>query len=133
MPIRRKLTGQPLLVASAGALLISCSGKGKTDPIDNVGNLMPAPRIIELCVDTSPPQSQVTIDGQRLEGRCLPFEGEASGKLHIEVSAEGYATKVLDIVLSADPQPLFVALEPIATEPIAPPEILPVGNLMSPQ
>lgn len=83
---RRPLRGAPLLVASAGAAMaVGCDGitTGTTS-----GNLV-APPPVELCVEVSPEEATVTLDG-------VAFDTEAGcqetweGTHELAAEAEGY-------------------------------------------
>lgn len=83
---RRALRGAPLLVASAGAVLaVGCDGGsiGTTS-----GNLV-APPEVELCVNATPEEAAVQIDGQDLnvETGC---NSVWEGSHEITATAEGY-------------------------------------------
>jgi hypothetical protein len=129
---RRPLTGQPVLVASGWALITACGSKSPNLP-EPVGNLM-APVQQALCLETNPAHSVVLVNAEALDGRCLPIDDADIGKtVQISVSAEGYESQVLDVVLSPQPVPLPVTLVPIDLELVPPePEIEPRGNLMPP-
>lgn len=92
---RRTLRGAPLLVASAGAAMaVGCDGitTGTTS-----GNLV-APPPVELCVEVSPEEATVTLDGQAFdtEAGCQEvWEGSHT----LAADAEGYApyTETFDL------------------------------------
>jgi hypothetical protein len=134
VPRRRAITGQPLLVVSAGALLAACGGRHKP-----VGNLMmpepepveqPAGLSVELCVDTSPAGAEVRVDGDLASDRCTTVEGAQGDIVRIEVSAEGFQTESVELRLAPGLAPVAVTLEPAPAE--IPEVIPPVGNLMLP-
>ncbi|MFT4974250.1 MAG: hypothetical protein ACI8S6_000132 [Myxococcota bacterium] len=80
---RRALTGTPLLVASAGAMLTIASCSGATS-----GNLV-APARVELCVTVDPDEAVVTVEGIELpaDDRCTDiYEGPNT----ITATAEGF-------------------------------------------
>lgn len=122
MARRRLLTGQPLLLASAGAAVVI--GCHKQVPEQPVGNLMMSPSI-ELCIDTVPAGASVTVDGRPLSGRCTPVEGDYA---HVEVSADGFETAERDVHIEFGSPPVLIELVP----GVGGPELEPVGNLMSP-
>ena len=83
---RRKTTGKPLMLATAGLAVTACVGKEVTS-----GNLMP-PQTIELCIEVEPENATVTVDGgptpgTLADGECRDFY---DGRVEIEATAEGY-------------------------------------------
>ncbi len=129
MAKRRPLHGQPLLVASVGAAMamtLGCSG-GKTPEVEVVGNLVAPPMVEgEVCIDVTPPEAAVTLDGQATTERCTTLE--SYGGVTVEASAPGYTTHT-EVVQLSEKVELEVALQP----EVAPPPPMPVGNLMPPQ
>ncbi|MFT5679480.1 MAG: hypothetical protein ACI8RZ_000384 [Myxococcota bacterium] len=88
---RRTLTGVPLLVASAGAMMtiIGC-GKGTSEPFSVTSGNLVAPASVELCVTVDPDTAEVSINGQVMaaDDRCTStYEGSST----ITAEAEGYA------------------------------------------
>jgi hypothetical protein len=82
MATRRRRSGKPLLVASAG--LVVSIGCGNHHP---PGNLM-APPQVQVCVDADPPEAQVMIDGVAVgSDGCRP---EYAGQVEITATAPGY-------------------------------------------
>lgn len=125
MARRRRVTGRPLLVASAGAAMsVGCGGLSREVP--PVGNLVipPEPVVGEVCVEVTPADATVSLNGEVVSARCgyVPAEG----KLTVEVSAPGYLTETIEFVPGdpIDPDPVKVDLTP------APPP--PIGNLVPP-
>jgi hypothetical protein len=85
---RRRVSGRPLLVASAGAALtlVACGEKEETGSFTS-GNLV-APPEVELCVTVEPAEAVVTVDGAPLaKGGCQSVY-EGTHALHAE--ATGY-------------------------------------------
>jgi flagellar basal body rod protein FlgC len=81
---RRKTTGKPLLIATAGVGLTvtSCIGKEVVS-----GNLMPPP-MVELCIDVTPDEAAVTVDGVVVaDEQCTQVY---EGMVQVDANAEGY-------------------------------------------
>lgn len=134
MARRRKLSGRPLLVATAAtAMLVGCGGSGKAspDPPPPPGNLMPPPsRMIELCVDAEPDGAKVEASGARMQTlteRCEQVEVYEGGRVQLTVSAPDHIPQSLDLeVGTKDRIEQKVQLHP------SPAIERPVGNLMPP-
>ncbi|MCO4748325.1 MAG: hypothetical protein KC912_26255 [Proteobacteria bacterium] len=133
MARRRKITGKPLLVASAAAVLAVGCGTGKGGIV--TGNLMPPPTV-ELCVSVTPESATITLNGEPFTAGCVEsYEGSPAT---LVVSAPGYVSQTLEhrhgdiaqvtVVLEAEP----VLPEPDIDLPPPPPPPPPVGNLMPP-
>ena len=85
MTIRRRvLSGTPLLVAAAGAALVTaCSG----DDDFVTGNLV-APPSAQICIDATPPEAAVKVYGSPVgEDGCEIVE---QGEVRLTAEAEGY-------------------------------------------
>lgn len=127
MAKRRPIHTTPLLVASTGlAVALGCGG-GSILPHDSppVGNLMAPPMVSgEVCVDVTPADAKVIIEGVETTDRCTSVE--TYGSFTIEVSAPGYAIETQ--VHGVEPEvELSITLNAIR-EPVP----RPVGNLMAP-
>jgi hypothetical protein len=80
MARRRRLTGKGLLVASAGAVFVSCGGTTS-------GNLV-APPMHELCLETDPDSAIVTANAMDVaaDGCTVLDEGDVS----LTATADGF-------------------------------------------
>jgi hypothetical protein len=90
---RRALSGRPLLVGCAGAIvLVSCGGATS-------GNLV-APPQVELCVTVEPPTAAVMVDEREVpESGCLSIY---EGTHELTAEAEGYEPYAESIEVSDD-------------------------------
>ncbi|MCO4748378.1 MAG: hypothetical protein KC912_26525, partial [Proteobacteria bacterium] len=134
MAKRRRIQGKPLLVASVGvAVALGCGGGGKTFDSVVVGNLIaPPPMDGEVCVDPTPADASVTIDGEAVTDRCTVVQGY--GPVLVEVTAPGFIAQErevlidgvteVEVTLAEEPKPVKKP-KPPPREPVAPP----VGNL----
>jgi hypothetical protein len=88
MPRRRTLHGTGLLLASGGLLVTTACGIGTT------GNLVAPPRIAAgLCVETTPEDAAVTLNGSAMEARpCESLEPRQGDQILVSVSAPGFVT-----------------------------------------
>lgn len=88
MPRRRTLHGTGLLLASGGLLVTTACGIGTT------GNLVAPPRIaVGLCVETTPEDAAVTLNGSAMEARpCESLEAHEGDQVVVSVSAPGFVT-----------------------------------------
>lgn len=122
MARRRKMTGTPLLVAGAAALIsVACGGRDKNPPM---GNLMPPPeRTGEVCVDTVPDSATVQLNGRIVAERCTEITSE--GLVEVAVTSPGYMPHTTNVQLESSTE-VKVELVPV------PPDTRPVGNLMPP-
>ena len=128
MARQRRLTGKPLLLATAGvALAVGCGGVGKKGG-EVMGNLMPPPKTRgHLCVEVTPPDALVEIDGH-LESKRCSFVEAYDGQFILRVTAKGYADWQEGVELKPE-QTLKIDLVPLPIRDVAP---KPVGNLMPP-
>ena len=127
MARRRKLTGRPLLIASAGAALVV--GCGRLTPVAPVGNLVvPPPRPEQVCIVTVPPDASVTIDGVATTTQCTATQSRST--VTVAVSAPGYDPQTVEVSMMADTAAsteVKVTLEATKLKPMPP-----VGNLVAP-
>ena len=128
MARRRKITGAPLLLASAGmALAVGCSGNGRGGPVVT-GNLMPPPKVQgTVCVDATPDTATIQVQGKIVTERCTSVE--TWGQAEVEVSAPGHLPdkRLVDLI---EGQQVEVSIT-LTAEPARPPDP-PRGNLMPP-
>ena len=86
---RRKLSGKPLLLATAAtAITISgCAAGENSGPI--ASNPMAPPEYFEFCIEVDPKTAQVTLDGEPMvDGECK--DSVIEGDHEIAATAEGY-------------------------------------------
>jgi len=109
------MTGTPLLFAGSvvAGLSLGCAG-GEEEFV--TGNLV-APPTVQLCVDATPPEATVKVDGGALgeDGCVMVMEGDVA----ITAEAEGYDAHEETLQVTAEMKH-SVALTKTVTEP--PPE-----------
>ena len=126
MAHRRRLTGQPLLVATGAAGLAVSVGCGGHEP--PTGNLMPPPTVQgEICVDRVPAEAVVTVDGAVVDPHCATIDRYEGQVLTVHVSARGFIPQDQHVTM-AEKMALQVVLD-AAPFPEPP---YPVGNLVEP-